>query len=193
MSTVRSGRFGRCALCWACRPAATTLGARPQSQRSAANEALLGDIRLIHAESSGTYGSPRIHAILRGHGRRIGRSRIERLMRRACIRGLAALPRRARTTDSRHGYPIAPNRLARNFIAATPKKIWLADLTYISTGEGWLYLAAILDMHTRKIVGWSMRETLHTEIALDALSMAIERQRPASGLVHIQPRHPVRC
>ena len=106
---------------------------RPQSRRSAANEALLGDIRLIHAESSGTYGSPRVHAILRGHGRRVGRSRIERLMGRAGIRGLAALPLRARTTDSRHGYPIAPNRLARNFIAATPKKIWLADLTYIPT------------------------------------------------------------
>jgi putative transposase len=88
---------------------------RPESPRATANRALLDDIRLIHAESSGTYGSPRVHAILRGHGRQVGRSRIERLMRRAGIRGLAALPRRARTTDSRHGYPIAPNRLGRNF------------------------------------------------------------------------------
>jgi hypothetical protein len=80
----------------------------PESQRAAANRALLGDIRLIHAESSGTYGSPRVHAVLRGHGRRVSRSMIERLMRRAGLRGLAALPRRARTTDSRHGYPIAP-------------------------------------------------------------------------------------
>lgn len=95
------------------------------------------------------------------------------------LRGLAASPRRARTTDSRHGYPIAPNRLARNVEAAAPNQTWLADLTYIPTGEGWLYLAAILDMHTRKIVGWSMRESLHTEIALDALNMAVERQRPA--------------
>jgi hypothetical protein len=102
---------------------------RPQGRRSAANEALLGDIRLIHAESSGTYGSPRVHAILRGHGRRVGRSRIERLMRRADIRGLTALPRRVRTTDSSHGYPIAPNRLARNFQAAAPNQVWLADLT----------------------------------------------------------------
>ena len=93
---------------------------RPQSRRSAANEALLGNIRLIHTESCGTYGSPRVHATLRRHGRQIGRSRIERLMRRAGLRGLAALPRRARTTDSRHGYPIAPNRLARNFQAASP-------------------------------------------------------------------------
>jgi len=112
---------------------------RPESRRAAANRALLDDIRLIHAESSGTYGSPRVHAVLRGHGRRLSRSRIERLMRRAGLRGLAALPRRTRTTDSRHGYPIAPNRLARNFSAARPAQVWLADLTYIPTGEGWLY------------------------------------------------------
>lgn len=105
-------------------------------------------------------------------------------MRRAGIRGLAAMPRRTRTTDSRHGYPIAPNRLGRTFTTQTPNQVWLADLTYIPTGEGWLYLAAIIDMHTRKIVGWSMRQTLHTEIALDALAMAIARQRPAPGLIH---------
>jgi putative transposase len=94
------------------------------------------------------------------------------------------------TTDvARSGrYPIAPNRLARNFQAAAPNQIWLADLTYIPTGEGWLYLAAILDMHTRKIVGWSMRQTLHAEIALDALNMAVERQRPAPGLIHHSDR-----
>jgi transposase InsO family protein len=161
---------------------------RPESARSAANRALTEDIRLIHAESSGTYGSPRVHAMLRAHGRRVGRTRIERLMRRAGIRGLAALPRRTRTTDSRHGYPIAPNRLGRNFTTQAPNQVWLADLTYIPTGEGWLYLAALIDMHTRKIVGWSMRQTLHTEIALDALNMAIERQRPAPGLIHHSDR-----
>ena len=104
-------------------------------------------------------------------------------MRRAGLRGLAALPRRVRTTDSRHGHPIAPNRLGLNFMAAAPNQVWLADLTYVRTGEGWLYLAAILDLHTRKIVGWSMRETLHAEIALEALDMAIRRQRPAPGLI----------
>ncbi len=161
---------------------------RPESARSVANRELTEDIRLIHAESSGCYGSPRIHATLRRYGRRVGRSRVERLMRRAGLRGLAALPRRARTTNSRHGYPIAPNRLARNFEAAAPNQVWLADLTYIPTGEGWLYLAAILDMHTRKIVGWSMRQTLHTEIALDALNMAVKRQRPAPGLIHHSDR-----
>lgn len=161
---------------------------RPPSPRAVANAALTQDIRRIHADSCGTYGSPRVHAVLRGHGRRIGRSRVERLMRSAGIRGLAALPRRVRTTDSRHGYPIAPNRLDRNFRALAPGQVWLADLTYIRTGEGWLYLAAILDMHSRKIVGWSMRETLHVEIALEALNMAIQRQRPAPGLIHHSDR-----
>jgi transposase InsO family protein len=105
-------------------------------------------------------------------------------MRQAGLRGLAALPRRTRTTDSRHTYPIAPNRLGRNFVADRPGQVWLDDLTYIPTGEGWLYLAAVLDLHTRKIVGWSMRKTLHTEIALEALTMAIVRQRPPPGLIH---------
>ena len=109
-------------------------------------------------------------------------------MRRGGLRGLAALPRRTRTTDSRHGYPIAPNRLQRNFTAQAPDQIWLADLTYIPTGEGWLYLAAILDMHTRRIVGWCMRETPHAEIALEAPSMAVQRQRPAHGLIHHSDR-----
>ena len=118
----------------------------------------------------------------------IGRCRIERLTRQAGLRGLAALPRRTRTTNSRHTYPIAPNRLGRNFVADRPGQVWLADLTYIATGEGWLYLAAVLDLHTRKIIGWSMRETLHTEIALEALTMAIVRQRPPPGLIHHSDR-----
>jgi transposase InsO family protein len=90
--------------------------------------------------------------------------------------------------DCRHGYPIAPNRLGRNVTTQTPNQIWLADLTYIAAGEGWPYLAAVLDLHTRKIVGWSMRPTLHVEGALDALNMAIERQRPAPGLIHHSDR-----
>ena len=82
------------------------------------------------------------------------------------------------TTDNRHDYLIAPNRLARSFQAAAPGQVWLAHLTYIPTGDGWLYLAAILDLRTRNIFGWSMRQTLHTEIAREALNMAVERQRP---------------
>lgn len=111
---------------------------RPESQRTCSNRALLQDIRQIHSESSGRYGSLRIHAALLRRGCRVGRCRIERLMRRAGLRGLAALPRRTRTTDSRHTYPIAPNRLARNFLSQRADQVWLADLTYIPTGEGWL-------------------------------------------------------
>ncbi len=161
---------------------------RAESKRTTANRQLLEAIRRIHLESSGTYGSPRIHVVLRRTGQLVGRGRVEALMRCAGLRGLAALPRRARTTDSRHTYPIAPNRLARNFTAQKPNQIWLADLTYIPTGEGWLYLAAILDGCTRKLVGWSMRDTLHTEIALDALAMALKRQRPGAGLIHHSDR-----
>ena len=87
-------------------------------------------------------------------------------MRRAGIRGLAALPRRTRTTDSRHGFPIAPNLLERNFIAAAPNRIWLADITYIETDEGWLYLATVMDLYSRKIVGWAMADHLRRRTAL---------------------------
>jgi putative transposase len=104
---------------------------------------------------------------------------VQRWMRRAVLRGLTALQRRARTTDSSHGYPISPNRLARNFQGVAPNQVCITNLADIPTGQGWLYLAATLDMHTRKIVGWSMRQTLHIEIALDALNMAVERPPPA--------------
>ena len=97
-------------------------------------------------------------------------------------------PRRARTTDSRHALPIAPNLLARDFAAAAPNRIWLADITYVPTGEGWLYLAAIMDLFSRKIVGWAMRDHLRTELASSALTMAVQRQRPAVGLIHHSDR-----
>lgn len=161
---------------------------RSESSRAAQNRSLLEEIRTMHAESGGCYGAPRIHAALRATGRGIGRHRIARLMRRSGLRGVAAVPRRVRTTDSRHGYPIAPNRLRRNFVSAATNQVWLADLTYVRTGEGWLFLAAIIDMHTRKVVGWSMRETLHASIALEALDMAIKRQRPGPGLIHHSDR-----
>ena len=161
---------------------------RPESRRAAQNRALLQHIRAIHADSIGTYGAPRVHATLRANGRGVGRHRIARLMRRDGLRGRAALPRRVRTTDSRHAYPIAPNRVGQRFVAARPNQVWLADLTYIPTGEGWLFLAAIIDMATRKVVGWAMRQTLHADIAIDALRMAIERQKPPPSLIHHSDR-----
>ncbi|AWV20054.1 Transposase (plasmid) [Roseomonas mucosa] len=110
-------------------------------------------------------------------------------MRRHGVRGLVAQRRRVRTTDSRHAFPVAPNLLERKFSATSrPNQVWLADLTYIPTGEGWLYMAAIMDLHTRKIVGWSMRDHLRAELATSALLMAIQRQRPSAGLIQHSDR-----
>jgi putative transposase len=162
--------------------------ARSPSARSSANAELVAAIRRVHHDSAGRYGSPRVHAALRTQGRGTSRGRIERLMRRHGIRAIMAPPRRVRTTDSRHELPIAPNVLARDFTAAAPNRVWLADITYIPTDEGWLYLAAVLDLFSRKIVGWAMRDHLRTELAATALMMAVQRQRPAAGLIHHSDR-----
>ena len=134
---------------------------RPESQRSAANRDLVDDIKRVHRDVCGRYGSPRIHVELKARGRGVSRGRIERLMRHHGIRAIMARPRRARTTDSRHDCPIAPNLIDRNFIAAAPNRIWLADITYIETDQGWLYLAAVMDLCSRRIVGWAMDDHMH--------------------------------
>jgi putative transposase len=160
---------------------------RPESVRAAADRALAAEIRVAHEDSRGRYGSPRVHATLRAHGRRVGRKRVVRLMRGM---GLSARRRRRfrRTTDSAHAFPVAPNLLGRDFHAAAPDRVWLADLTYIWTAEGWLYLAVVLDLFSRRVVGWAMAEHLGHELALAALDMAIARRRPAPGLVHHSDR-----
>jgi putative transposase len=144
-------------------------------------------IAAIVARSRGTYGSPRVQAELRAEGVRIGRKRVARLMREA---GLTAARRCRvpRTTDSRHDHPVAPNLLGRRFAAERPDTVWLADISYIPTGEGWLYLAAIKDLATREIVGWSMADHLREELARDALLMAICRRQPPPGLIHHSDR-----
>ena len=161
---------------------------RPESKRAVEDRALLADIRQAHANSGGRYGSPCVHAALRAHGRKVGRGRVERLMRRHGVRGLVAPRQWVQMTDSRHAFPVASNLLDRQFTAAAPNQVWLADLTYIATGESWLYMAAIMDLHTRKIVGWSMRDHLRAELATSALMMAIQRQRPGPGLVQHSDR-----
>jgi putative transposase len=162
--------------------------ARPESRRSAANRELVDDIERVHRDTSGRYGSPRIHAELRAQGRGVSRGRIERLMRRHGIRAIMARPWRARTTDSRHDFPIAANLLERNFTAAAPNRIWLADITYVETDQGWLYLATVMDLYSRKIIGWAMCDHLRTELPLAALRMAISVQRPGDGLIHHSDR-----
>jgi transposase InsO family protein len=161
---------------------------RPESRRSIANRELVDDIRLVHRNNHGRYGSPRIHIELQTQGRGVSRGRIERLMRHHGIRAIMARPRRVRTTDSRHDLPIAPNLIERNFTAAAPNRIWLADITYIETDQGWLYLAAVMDLYSRRIVGWSMQDHLRTELPLTALIMAISAQRPDTDLIHHSDR-----
>lgn len=160
---------------------------RPDSARRTANQGLLGDIQRLHAQHQGRYGSPRMHAALRAEGQTVSRGRIERLMRAAGLCATAARRFRPATTDGRHTLPVAPNLLDRQFDVAAPNKVWLAD-TYLPTGEGWLYLAAIIDLATRKVVGWSMREHLRAELTCAALTMATQRQRPPPGLLHHSDR-----
>jgi putative transposase len=161
---------------------------RPESRRSAANRHLIDDIKRVHRDTSGRYGSPRIHVELKAQGRGVSRGRIERLMRHHGVRAIMARPRRVRTTDSRHDFPIAPNLLDRNFTAAALNRIWLADITYIETDQGWLYLAAVMDLYSRRIVGWAMEDHLRAELPLAALRMAISTQRPGAGLIHHSDR-----
>jgi putative transposase len=161
---------------------------RPVSPRAASNSTLLAEIRQVHHDSGQRYGSPRVHAALRTQGRDASRGRIERLMRRYGIRAIMARPRRVRTTDSRHDLPIAPNLIARDFTAAAPNRVWLADITYIPTAEGWLYLAAVMDLFSRKIVGWAMHDHMRVELVSSALTMAVRQQRPGTGLIHHSDR-----
>src|SRR5690242_11762106 len=145
-------------------------------------------IAAIFEASRRTYGGPRVHAELRAEGVRVGRRRVARLMREGGLTVARRRRRVPRTTDSRHGLPVAPNLLDRKFAADQPDTVWLADISHIPTGEGWLYRAAIEDMATREIVGWSMADHLREELARDALLMAIRRRQPPPGLIHHSDR-----
>jgi transposase InsO family protein len=161
--------------------------ARPPAARRQADERLGLEIAAIHAESRQRYGSPRIHAELADRGCRTSRKRVARLMR---VHGLAARRRRRFrvTTQSRHPFPIAPNILARQFERARSDQAWVTDITYIPTGEGWLYLAVILDLCSRFAVGWAMSERITDDLTLNALGMALARRRPSLGLLHHSDR-----
>jgi transposase InsO family protein len=149
--------------------------------------ALLKLIREIHDETKAAYGSPRIYQEPKGRGIPVGKERVERLMRENGLRGRHK--RRFKgTTDSKHSLPVAPNRLEQNFATERPDQVWTADITYLATGEGWLYLAVVLDLYTRQIVGWAMRERMTKELVIDALRMAWFRRRPAPGLIHHSDR-----
>lgn len=140
-------------------------------------------IRAFHEQSRGTYGAPRIVACLRRLGRHHGRNRINRLMREEQICGRRKRRYRVRTTDSNHAQPIAPNWLADLPAPTAPDQVWLADITYISTAEGWLYLAGILDRHSRKVVGWAASEHIDTALVTAAWQMAVCHRQPPKGLI----------
>jgi transposase InsO family protein len=157
---------------------------RPPSERAQANEKLLQAIRRTHKASRQTYGSPRIQAALAREGIQAGKHRIARLMRENGIVGKAPKRKRPRTTQRTEGARVAPNLLAQNFTASRPNQIWLADITYIDTLEGWLYLAGVLDLYARPIVGWAMDEHLEATLVERALLMALGHRLPDPGLLH---------
>ena len=160
---------------------------REPSKRDKENEELLEEIEQIHEDSRKTYGSPRIHRTLKADGYIVGRNRVARIMRENGIRAVQKR-RSRRTTDSNHSFPVARNLLERKFAAAAPNQVWLADITYVDTKEGWLYLAAVLDVYSRKIVGWAMDGTMSRKLCMDALKMAVLNREPPEGLVHHSDR-----
>ena len=159
-----------------------------RAARAARHEALIKEIRSIFEESKQRYGAPRIHAELRDRGHRVSRKLVAKLMKENGIRPPRRKRRKPMTTDSRHDYGIAPNLLDRNFEITAPDTVWLADISYIPTDEGWLYLAAVKDLGTMEIVGWSMSERLKSTLCEDALKMAIRNRRPPKGLIHHSDR-----
>lgn len=145
--------------------------------------ALADQITLIHSQSRQTYGAPRIDLELRAQGRRHGRNRIARLMRHRGLLGRQKGRHRVQTTDSNHDHPIAPNRLAEAPATSAPNQIWVADITYIDTAQGWLFLAGVMDLHSRKIVGWAMGPSIDSALVISALSMATRHRQPPQGLL----------
>lgn len=160
---------------------------RPESRRSAANRALLTDIQGIHQESRQTYGSPSIwHALVR-RGQRVGEHRVARLMRQAGLRAKTSTKWRA-TTQSQHPFPVAENSLDRIFTVSAPNRVWAGDITYVWTLEGWLYLAVLLDLYSRRVIGWAMGQRLTVDLAERALRMAVANRAPVAGLLHHSDR-----
>ncbi len=156
---------------------------RAVSARAQADEELIAQIAAVHARSRRTYGAPRVHAELRASGVRCARKRVARLMREAALVGCHRR-RRARTTVADPTQAPAPNLVARDFTASAPNRLWIGDITYVATGEGWLYLAVLVDVYSRRVVGWAMADHLRAELATEALTMALQRRRPRAGLVH---------
>ncbi len=192
------GQFRLAALCRVLRVSKSGYFAwlkRSKSSRQRANEALVARIKAAHKRSRKTYGRRRVHVQLQREGVSCSRNRVARLMRTEGLCGLRKRRFRA-TTDSRHSFPVAPNLLvlsgaeglARNFTAAAPDQVWVSDITYLGCEEGWEYLATVMDLYSRRIVGWAMQSTLERSLTLRALQMAIAQRRPAPGLINHSDR-----
>jgi transposase InsO family protein len=174
LKVTRSGYYAWC-------------GRRPSARRQR-REVLVEQIRQVHAESDGTYGSPRIAVELQERQVAVCRNTVARYMKQERLR--ASSPKRfmPRTTDSCHEHPVSPNRLGRDFAASRPNRKWVCDLTYLWTEQGWLYLSVVMDLFSRKIVGWSMSDDLKAQGVAQALQMAIARRKPNAGLLHHSDR-----
>ena len=157
------------------------LARRKVQGRHLSDAALLAHISSVYAEHRGAYGWPRIWRELVKRGIRVGKQRVQRLMQQHGIRARGKRRFRVATTDSRHDLPVAPNLLNRNFTPAGPNQAWAGDITYIASEEGWLFLAVVIDLFSRKVVGWSMRPDMHRSLVIDALEMGLFQRRPLKG------------
>ena len=162
--------------------------ARPESAQSKRQAELAAKIKAVHQENRCVYGSPRIFQVLKAHGETVCENTVAKVMRAQQIKAKTKRTFVPRTTDSNHAKPVAQNVLDRQFQADLPDRKWVVDITYIPTDEGWLYLAGVLDLCSRKIVGWSMADHMRAELPAAALSMAVARRRPDAGLLHHSDR-----
>ena len=161
---------------------------RGESARSRANKVLLGDVQRIYKQHEGRYGVPRILNQLKSEGRGCSRNRLERLMRKYELRAKTHKRFKVKTTDSNHDNPIAPNILGQNFTTTHVNQVWLADITYIHTNEGFAYLASIMDLHSRKIIGFAIENHMRESLTLSALNMALKNGTPHQGVIHHSDR-----
>jgi transposase InsO family protein len=161
---------------------------RSPSRQQKRREELVSRIRIAHQENRELYGSPRVHRALLIGGESVSRNTVAKLMREENIRAKQRRRFVPRTTDSTHQKPVAGNILDRDFTAKEPDRKWTTDITYVPTDQGWLYVAAVLDIYSRKIVGWSMADTMESELVIDALQMALHHRRPGEGLLHHSDR-----
>ncbi len=160
---------------------------RGPSNREIDDARIIDEVKSIYEAAGGTYGVRRIHRQLLADGESCSLNRVARLMRKCGIKAKRKRKYRV-TTDSKHSFPVAENLLAREFFSAGPNQVWVSDITYIWTMEGWLYLAAVIDLHSRMVVGWSMSERIDRGLVMDALSMAVGRRNPGPGLIHHSDR-----